>query len=260
MGGHLPPPAEYAVTVTNGGNGTASATPRRLPCGPGDGDHPNRRLSDYRFKGGRSRAAATITDNKFIMPEGNGGQGHLRGGRTCALAEYTVTVTKHATATGPATASPLKLLPFGESTPDDRPSLTEGYRAKEGGKSSTAAANGRGRQVHHHAGQRGGQGHLPREDLPPAPTSSPSPATDAANTTTPVPPQKLRPVPVTLAANPTTATILRVAGHQRAADHRAISSSCRTWAARGRNVFERTHLLLTNPAKPNISVTRNICL
>ena len=122
-----PAPAEYAVTVTSGGNGTASASHETAVVGTEITltATPN---TDYRFKEWQVMSGGvTITDNKFIMPEGNVEVKAIFEEDAPAPAEYTVTVTSGGN--GMASASPAKAVAGTEITLTAKPD--EGYRFKE---------------------------------------------------------------------------------------------------------------------------------
>ena len=122
-----PAPAEYTVTVTTEGNGTASASPAKAVAGeeitltatPDGGYH----FKEWQVMSG----GVTITDNKFIMPEGNVEVKAIFEEDAPAPAEYTVTVTSGGN--GMASASPAKAVAGTEITLTAKPD--EGYRFKE---------------------------------------------------------------------------------------------------------------------------------
>ena len=121
-------PTEYTVTVTSGGNGTASAssakavvgTEIRLTAKPVEG---------YRFKEWEViSGGVTIVDDKFIMPDSNVEvKAVFEENAPPAPTEYTVTVTSGGN--GTASASPAKAVAGAEITLTAKP--VEGYRFKE---------------------------------------------------------------------------------------------------------------------------------
>ena len=122
-----PAPVEYIITVTSGGNGTASASHETAVVGTEITltATPN---TDYRFKEWQVMSGGvTITDNKFIMPEGNVEVKAIFEEDAPAPAEYTVTVTSGGN--GMASASPAKAVAGTEITLTAKPD--EGYRFKE---------------------------------------------------------------------------------------------------------------------------------
>ena len=121
-------PTEYTVTVTSGGNGTASASPAkavagaeiRLTAKPDEG---------YRFKEWEVMSGnVTIKDDKFTMPSANVEvKAVFEKDAPPAPTEYTVTVTNDGN--GTASASPAKAATGTEITLTATPKT--GYHLKE---------------------------------------------------------------------------------------------------------------------------------
>ena len=123
-----PAPTEYTVTVTSGGNGTASASHAKAVVGTEITltATPN---TGYRFKEWEIiSGGVTITNNKFTMPDGNVEVKALfEKDAPPAPTEYTVTVTSGGN--GTASASHAKAVVGTEITLTATPNT--GYRFKE---------------------------------------------------------------------------------------------------------------------------------
>ena len=123
-----PAPAEYAVTVTSGGNGMASASPAKAVAGteitltakPDEG---------YRFKEWQViSGGVTIVDDKFTMPEGNVEvKAIFEEDAPPAPTEFTITVKTDGN--GTASASPAKAAAGTQITLAAKPD--NGYHFKE---------------------------------------------------------------------------------------------------------------------------------
>ena len=122
-------PAEHTITVTSGGNGTASASPAKAVAGteitltakPDEG---------YRFKEWEveSPTGLVITNNKFTMPDSNVEvKAIFEEDASPAPTEYTITVTTEGG--GTASVSPAKAVADVEITLTATPD--EGYHFKE---------------------------------------------------------------------------------------------------------------------------------
>ena len=121
-------PTEYTVTVTSGGNGTASASPAKAVAGaeitltamPNEG---------YRFKEWEViSGGVTIVDDKFTMPNNNVEvKAIFEEDTPPAPTEHTVTVTSGGN--GTASASPAKAVAGAEITLSATPD--KGYHLKE---------------------------------------------------------------------------------------------------------------------------------
>ena len=123
-----PAPTEYTVTVTSGGNGTASASHAKAVVGTEITltATPN---TGYRFKEWEIiSGGVTITNNKFTMPDGNVEvKAIFEKDAPPAPTEYTVTVTSGGN--GTASASHAKAVVSTEITLTVTPDT--GYRFKE---------------------------------------------------------------------------------------------------------------------------------
>ena len=123
-----PAPTEYTVTVTSGGNGTASASHAKAVVGTEITltATPN---TGYRFKEWEIiSGGVTITNNKFTMPDGNVEvKAIFEKDAPPAPTEYTVTVTSGGN--GTASASHAKAVVGTEITLTATPNT--GYRFKE---------------------------------------------------------------------------------------------------------------------------------
>ena len=123
-----PAPTEYTVTVTSGGNGTASASHAKAVVGTEITltATPN---TGYRFKEWEViSGGVTITNNKFTMPDGNVEvKAIFEKDAPPAPTEYTVTVTSGGN--GTASASHAKAMFGTEITLTATPNT--GYRFKE---------------------------------------------------------------------------------------------------------------------------------
>ena len=123
-----PAPTEYTVTVTSGGNGTASASHAKAMFGTEITltATPN---TGYRFKEWEIiSGGVTITNNKFTMPDGNVEvKAIFEKDAPPAPTEYTVTVTSGGN--GTASASHAKAMFGTEITLTATPNT--GYRFKE---------------------------------------------------------------------------------------------------------------------------------
>ena len=123
-----PAPTEYTVTVTSGGNGTASASHAKAVVGTEITltATPN---TGYRFKEWEViSGGVTITNNKFTMPDGNVEvKAIFEKDAPPAPTEYTVTVTSGGN--GTASASHAKAVVGTEITLTATPNT--GYRFKE---------------------------------------------------------------------------------------------------------------------------------
>ena len=123
-----PAPTEYTVTVTSGGNGTASASHAKAVVGTEITltATPN---TGYRFKEWEIiSGGVTITNNKFTMPDGNVEvKAIFEKDAPPAPTEYTVTVTSGGN--GTASASHAKAMFGTEITLTATPNT--GYRFKE---------------------------------------------------------------------------------------------------------------------------------
>ena len=122
-------PTEYTVTVTSGGNGTASASPARAIAGteitlsatPDKGYH----LKEWQVE---SPTGLVITNNKFTMPDSNVEvKAIFEEDAPPAPTEHTVTVTS--SGNGTASASPAKAVAGAEITLSATPD--KGYHLKE---------------------------------------------------------------------------------------------------------------------------------
>ena len=121
-------PTEYTVTVTSGGNGTASASPAKAVAGaeitlsatPDKGYH----LKEWQVISG----GVSIKDNKFTMPNNNVEvKAIFEKDAPPTPTEYTVTVTSGGN--GTASASPSKAVAGAEITLSATPD--KGYHLKE---------------------------------------------------------------------------------------------------------------------------------
>ena len=121
-------PTEHTVTVTSGGNGTASASPSKAVAGaeitlsatPDKGYH----LKEWQVISG----GVTIVDDKFTMPDSNVEvKAIFEEDAPPAPTEYTVTVTSGGN--GTASASPAKAVAGAEITLTATPD--KGYHLKE---------------------------------------------------------------------------------------------------------------------------------
>ena len=124
-----PAPTEHTVTVTSGGNGTASASPAKAVAGaeitlsatPDRGYH----LKEWQVE---SPAGLVITNNKFTMPGTNVAiKAIFEEDTPPAPTEHTVTVTSGGN--GTASASPAKAVAGAEITLSATPD--RGYHLKE---------------------------------------------------------------------------------------------------------------------------------
>ena len=124
-----PAPTEHTVTVTSGGNGTASASPSKAVAGaeitlsatPDKGYH----LKEWEVE---SPTGLVITNNKFLMPDSDVEiKATFEEDAPPAPTEYTITVTNDGN--GTASASPAKAVAGTEITLTAMPN--EGYRFKE---------------------------------------------------------------------------------------------------------------------------------
>ena len=123
-----PAPTEHTVTVTSGGNGTASASPSKAVAGaeitlsatPDKGYH----LKEWQVISG----GVSIKDNKFLMPDSNVEvKAIFEEDAPPAPTEHTVTVTS--SGNGTASASPSKAVAGAEITLSATPD--KGYHLKE---------------------------------------------------------------------------------------------------------------------------------
>ena len=123
-----PAPTEHTVTVTSGGNGTASASPSKAVAGaeitlsatPDKGYH----LKEWQVISG----GVSIKDNKFTMPNNNVEiKAIFEKDAPPTPTEYTVTVTS--SGNGTASASPSKAVAGAEITLSATPD--KGYHLKE---------------------------------------------------------------------------------------------------------------------------------
>ena len=123
-----PAPTEHTVTVTSGGNGTASASPAKGAAGaeitlsatPDKGYH----LKEWQVM----RGNVTIKDDKFTMPDNNVEvKAIFEKDTPPAPTEHTVTVTSGGN--GTASASPAKAVAGAEITLSATPD--KGYHLKE---------------------------------------------------------------------------------------------------------------------------------
>ena len=123
-----PAPTEHTVTVTSGGNGTASASPSKAVAGaeitlsatPDKGYH----LKEWQVM----RGNVTIKDDKFTMPDNNVEvKAIFEKDTPPAPTEHTVTVTSGGN--GTASASPSKAVAGAEITLSATPD--KGYHLKE---------------------------------------------------------------------------------------------------------------------------------
>ena len=123
-----PAPTEHTVTVTSGGNGTASASPAKAVAGaeitlnatPDKGYH----LKEWQVISGN----VTIKDDKFLMPDSNVEvKAIFEEDAPPAPTEHTVTVTS--SGNGTASASPAKAVAGAEITLSATPD--KGYHLKE---------------------------------------------------------------------------------------------------------------------------------
>ena len=123
-----PAPTEHTVTVTSGGNGTASASPSKAVAGaeitlsatPDKGYH----LKEWQVM----RGNVTIKDDKFTMPDNNVEvKAIFEKDTPPAPTEHTVTVTSGGN--GMASASPAKAVAGAEITLSATPD--KGYHLKE---------------------------------------------------------------------------------------------------------------------------------
>ena len=123
-----PVPTEHTVTVTSGGNGTASASPSKAVAGaeitlsatPDKGYH----LKEWQVISG----GVSIKDNKFTMPNNNVEiKAIFEKDAPPTPTEYTVTVTSGGN--GTASASPAKAVAGAEITLSATPD--KGYHLKE---------------------------------------------------------------------------------------------------------------------------------
>ena len=124
-----PVPTEHTVTVTSGGNGTASASPDKAVAGaeitlsatPDKGYH----LKEWQVE---SPTGLVITNNKFTMPDSNVEvKAIFEEDAPPAPTEHTVTVTS--SGNGTASASPVKAVAGAEITLSATPD--KGYHLKE---------------------------------------------------------------------------------------------------------------------------------
>ena len=124
-----PAPTEHTVTVTSGGNGTASASPSKAVAGaeitlsatPDKGYH----LKEWQVE---SPTGLVITNNKFTMPDSNVEvKAIFEEDAPPAPTEHTVTVTSGGN--GTASASPSKAVAGAEITLSATPD--KGYHLKE---------------------------------------------------------------------------------------------------------------------------------
>ena len=124
-----PAPTEHTVTVTSGGNGTASASPSKAVAGaeitlsatPDKGYH----LKEWEVE---SPTGLVITNNKFLMPDSDVEiKATFEEDAPPAPTEYTITVTNDGN--GTASASPAKAVAGTEITLTAMPN--EGYHFKE---------------------------------------------------------------------------------------------------------------------------------
>ena len=122
-------PTEHTVTVTSGGNGTASASPPKAVAGaeitlsatPDKGYH----LKEWQVE---SPTGLVITNNKFTMPDSNVEvKAIFEEDAPPAPTEHTVTVTS--SGNGTASASPVKAVAGAEITLSATPD--KGYHLKE---------------------------------------------------------------------------------------------------------------------------------
>ena len=247
-----PAPAEYAVIVTSGGNGTASASHETAVVGTEITltATPN---TDYRFKEWQVMSGGvTITDNKFIMPEGNVEVKAIFEEDAPAPAEYTVTVTSGGN--GMASASPAKAVAGTEITLTAKPD--EGYRFKEwqvisGGvtivddKFTMPEGNVEVKAIF-------------EEDAPPAPTEfTITVKTDGNGTASASPAKAAAGTQITLAAKPDNGYHFKewqvISGGVTIENNKFIMPDSDVEV---KAIFEEdAPPAPTNPAKPNISVT-----
>ena len=124
-----PAPTEHTITVTSGGNGTASASPDKAVAGaeitlsatPDKGYH----LKEWQVE---SPTGLVITNNKFTMPDSNVEvKAIFEEDAPPAPTEHTVTVTS--SGNGTASASPVKAVAGAEITLSATPD--KGYHLKE---------------------------------------------------------------------------------------------------------------------------------
>ena len=123
-----PAPTEFIVTVTSGGNGTASVSPAKAAAGteitltatPNTGYH----FKEWQVISGN----VTIKDDKFLMPDSNVEvKAIFEEDAPPAPTEHTVTVTS--SGNGTASASPAKAVAGAEITLSATPD--KGYHLKE---------------------------------------------------------------------------------------------------------------------------------
>ena len=248
-----PAPTEHTVTVTSGGNGTASASPSKAVAGaeitlsatPDKGYH----LKEWQVISG----GVSIKDNKFLMPDSNVEvKAIFEEDAPPAPTEHTVTVTS--SGNGTASASPSKAVAGAEITLSATPD--KGYHLKEwqvisGGvsikdnKFLMPDSNVEVKAIF-------------EEDAPPAPTEHTVTVTSSGNGTASASPSKaVAGAEITLSATPDKGYHLKewqvISGGVSIKDNKFLMPDSKVEV---KAIFEEdAPPVPTDPAKPNISVT-----
>ena len=248
-----PAPTEHTVTVTSGGNGTASASPSKAVAGaeitlsatPDKGYH----LKEWQVISG----GVSIKDNKFLMPDSNVEvKAIFEEDAPPAPTEHTVTVTS--SGNGTASASPSKAVAGAEITLSATPD--KGYHLKEwqvisGGvsikdnKFLMPDSNVEVKAIF-------------EEDAPPAPTEHTVTVTSSGNGTASASPSKaVAGAEITLSATPDKGYHLKewqvISGGVSIKDNKFTMPDSEVEI---KAIFEEdAPPVPTDPAKPNISVT-----
>ncbi|WP_370753519.1 InlB B-repeat-containing protein [Gemmiger formicilis] len=248
-----PAPTEHTVTVTSGGNGTASASPAKAVAGaeitlsatPDKGYH----LKEWQVISG----GVSIKDNKFLMPDSNVEvKAIFEEDAPPAPTEHTVTVTS--SGNGTASASPSKAVAGAEITLSATPD--KGYHLKEwqvisGGvsikdnKFLMPDSNVEVKAIF-------------EEDAPPAPTEHTVTVTSSGNGTASASPAKaVAGAEITLSATPDKGYHLKewqvISGGVSIKDNKFTMPDSEVEI---KAIFEEdAPPVPTDPAKPNISVT-----
>ena len=248
-----PAPTEHTVTVTSGGNGTASASPAKAVAGaeitlsatPDKGYH----LKEWQVISG----GVSIKDNKFLMPDSNVEvKAIFEEDAPPAPTEHTVTVTS--SGNGTASASPAKAVAGAEITLSATPD--KGYHLKEwqvisGGvsikdnKFLMPDSNVEVKAIF-------------EEDAPPAPTEHTVTVTSSGNGTASASPAKaVAGAEITLSATPDKGYHLKewqvISGGVSIKDNKFTMPDSEVEI---KAIFEEdAPPVPTDPAKPNISVT-----
>ncbi|MEQ3215634.1 InlB B-repeat-containing protein, partial [Hominifimenecus microfluidus] len=249
-----PAPTEHTVTVTSGGNGTASASPAKAVAGaeitlsatPDKGYH----LKEWEVE---SPTGLVITNNKFLMPDSNVEvKAIFEEDAPPAPTEFTITVKTDGN--GTASASPAKAVAGTEITLTAMPN--EGYHFKEWQVISGGVAieNNKFLMPDSNVEVKA----IFEEDAPPAPTEHTVTVTSSGNGTASASPSKaVAGAEITLTATPDKGYHLKewqvISGDVTIVDDKFTMPDSNVEV---KAVFEEdAPPAPTDPAKPSISVT-----